>query len=177
VCTFSCNSKLRTPIPDGQRSTLNGDFPIGISPLAMSTTLTFPNPECRGADSPMLPVLHSTSWGPTLPRHLGISRIADPRCKFPLHCENPERRTPTLPGISCHLSLSDRRLPIKSGNRDSRFQRACNSCLANRRMPICDGLNGFFAPAVNSLATSPDLTVSGISRFSTAISSRRFSSS
>jgi hypothetical protein len=84
------NSEPRMPMVNGQR--------IGISPLAMSTACLFKTP------SPEVPILDQTPpglsylSGPTLPRHFGISRIANPRHKVPC-CWKPRTPKPRFSGF------------------------------------------------------------------------------
>jgi hypothetical protein len=67
----------------------------------------------------------------------GISRIADPRCKFPCGRKprNSERRYAGS-DATCPVRYRSLTVPIKSGNRYSRFQRIWDSCLFKRRRPI-----------------------------------------
>jgi hypothetical protein len=135
----------------------------------------FPNPELRGADLPIQCHLYSTkSRGPTLPRHLGISRIANPRCKFSLMSKTPNAE-PRSPGILCHLSCGDQRLRITREIATRDFNESAPH-LVKRRMPICDGLWFFLRLWVNSPQLLHDPTISGISRFSSANPVRQFSS-
>jgi hypothetical protein len=165
--------KLRTPIPDGQRSTL------GISPLAMSTAcLSKPRaPRCR---SPIKCHLDSTHFqGPTRPRHLTLvweiagSRFPDAN---PLHWETPNAETPIL-RIRATCPSDNRRLPLNREIATRDFDVHATLALANPDMPICDGKWVLPALEVNPLATSP--RSNGLRDFAILhrISSRRFSSS
>jgi hypothetical protein len=108
--------QFKTPNPDGQRSTFHAcrGFPYrDIATRDVNNLIS--NPEYRGADSPIQRHLYSTSSrGPTLPRHLGISRIANPRCKFSLLSKTPnaEPRFSDSSGSCATCPCSDRRLPL-----------------------------------------------------------------
>ena len=92
----------------------------------------FQNPEPRGTDSRSNATWTILSSGPhfaTSPSGFHGSWILD--TKF-LAARNPERRNPDS-SDSCHLSCQRSTAPTESGNRYSRFRRACNSCTCQPR--------------------------------------------
>jgi hypothetical protein len=113
---------------------------------------------------------------PFASREIGVRAIANPVCTSRA-IQTSELRSPMatpwdlVPPVPALIDG-----PVESGNRYSRFQRV-NSYLANRRTPICDGLVLLAPCELTPSQLLLDLTVDGNSRFFTAISSRRFSSS
>jgi hypothetical protein len=68
---------------------------IGTSELAGSRVLTLMNSGLTFPRTPIQRHLYSTNpRGPTIPRHLGISRIANPTCECSLLSRTPILRTP-----------------------------------------------------------------------------------
>jgi hypothetical protein len=117
---------------------------LGECPLA-TRTLTSQLPECR---TPKLS--KRATWaalrlrGPTLPRPLRDFADRGILGSKPFAVGVPDFRIPdTLD--SCHLSLQESTVPIKSRNRPSRFQRAWDSCTPQLRFADMRWPKGSFA--------------------------------
>jgi hypothetical protein len=119
---------LREQTPKSRWSKVN----LGVFPLA-ARALTSQFPECQNSDlmrachldSTMSPGSHSA---PSL-RDFADRGIHDSKS---FAAGNPECRIPDDPD-SCHLSLQEFTVPIKSGDRTSRIRRACDPCTRQPR--------------------------------------------
>jgi hypothetical protein len=107
----------QTPKPRWSRVNL-GEFLFAASNLYSLI------PECRNADLSASCHLYSTrACGvPLCHISFGNSRLANPRLQS-VYCRNPECRSPDALD-SCHLYTLRSTVPIKSGDRTSRFRRA-----------------------------------------------------
>jgi hypothetical protein len=124
---FSGFAISRIPNADGQLVNTPvpfGDFPIGKSEHPMSRFTCTTNSRTPNSEATCPPLVPGVPHCHVL---FGTSRIADPRYKF-LRGQKPRNAEPRNPevrllGIARHLSLSRSTVPVKSGNRRSRFQK------------------------------------------------------
>jgi hypothetical protein len=78
---------------------------------------------------------------------------------------------------SCHLSLQELTVPIKSGNRTSRFNVHGFIALANPDSPMHDGMGSGAPAGLNPRSSYRNLTIHVVRETLPTIPSRRFSSS
>jgi hypothetical protein len=125
--------------------------------------------------------LHATCtplnmWGPTLPRHFGVSRIVESTTPSPLLLKTPNVESPML-RIRATCLCSDRRSRLNRGIALRDFDVHGILALTNPDSPICEDQGFFRCLRVNHLAPPPDPTIHGASRVHPTVSNRRFSSS
>jgi hypothetical protein len=141
---------LRERTPKSRWSKVN----LGVFPLA-TRALTSQFPECQNSDLMRACHLDSTiplgSHSATSASGFRVSRTHDSQSPV---VGNPECRIPDAPD-SCHLSLQEFTVPIKSGDRTSRIRRACDPCTRQPRLPICDGKGFLCCLRANCPAPSP----------------------
>jgi hypothetical protein len=142
--TVPVQSNTETPMVKGQ--------PRGISTRGAEPLLT--KSEYRNADLSASRHLYSTeSSGPTLPRHFGISRIANPSCTS-FCCWKPRMPESRYSGFVPPVPLRST-VPINRGIALRDFDVHGILALANPDSPICDGKWFFLRLRVNLLAPSP----------------------
>jgi hypothetical protein len=104
-----------------------------------------------------------TPWGPTRPRHPGISLIANPRCKCSLRLKTPNA-DPVILRIRATCPSDDRRLPLNREIATRDFDVHVILALANPDMPIFDGKQVLSCTCeLTPSQLLRDLTVCGIS--------------
>jgi hypothetical protein len=112
------------------------------------------------------PVLHSLP-GPTLPRHVGNSWIADSRGQVPHLLENPECRNSEVSDLR-HLSPFKSTALTKSGDHTSRFFYVhAILALTNPDSPMCDGNGSSVHLRLKPLAAPS--TINGTLEFGTLL--------
>jgi hypothetical protein len=105
---------------------------LGEFPLAARTS-TYQFPECRNSEVTRARHLDSTMLrGPTLLLHLRDFADRGTHDSKSFAAEIPECRISDTPD-SCHLSLQELTVPIKSGDRTSRIRRAWDYCTRQPR--------------------------------------------
>jgi len=127
-----CNMKLRTPIPDSQRSTGQDTTTHDVNSMLFKTL----SPEVPILDQ--MPPGRSYLRGPTLPHHLRDFTDRESSTQSFLLLETPNAETPIL-RTRATCPANDRRLPRNREIAIRDFDVPATLALANPDMPKCDG--------------------------------------